>query len=123
MTAAPSDITPSASKGNDVPLFVCEGRPVFRGDQLYVIESRYLQAAGDLVTAEFESHHDYVRVRTRNGAVPVVQIKALSWNPNPDFEDRRRIMAQTGIHSPSDVSHRDLQMYRLGLSDAARSTE
>jgi hypothetical protein len=100
------------------PLFhLKDGSPVHRGDLLHVAPD-YLNNAGATCTAEFPGGGcDAVTVRSANGAVPTVPIWALSRNPHPDTVDRQRLANARGV-STSQISRRDLEMFRAGLAAA-----
>ena len=63
-----------------VPLAWVEGKPVYRDDVLYV--KNHTGRTGSVVTAEFAENGDgYCRFRTYNGAVPLILLSELTWNP------------------------------------------
>lgn len=68
------------SEARMVPLAWVEGKPVYRDDVLYV--KNHTGRAGSVVTAEFAENGDgYCRFRTDNGAVPLILLSELTWNP------------------------------------------
>ena len=61
------------------PLFIVEGRPVFKGNVLFHPDR---DRTGGRVTAEFDgggASEGDVTVRSDNGAVPTVRIGSLTW--------------------------------------------
>ena len=68
------------SEARMVPLAWVEGKPVYRDDVLYV--KNHTGRTGSVVTAEFAENGDgYCRFRTYNGAVPLILLSELTWNP------------------------------------------
>lgn len=98
------------------PLFhLYDGSPVHLGERLHIAPD-YLNQAGATCTAEFRSDGcDTVTVRSEGGAVPTVPIWALSREPHPDTADRQRLADALGVY-PSEISRRDLKMFRAGLA-------
>lgn len=98
-------------------LFVCEDRPVRRGDRLHVAPA-YHSRAGAAITAEREAADGFALCRSLNGAVPTLPIAALSWQPHPETQDREQIAKQRPY---TRITDRDVHVWRLGRdAEAAR---
>jgi hypothetical protein len=88
-------------KQNNEPYFYLDGRPVFKGQVLY-IKPKWHQEVGESVTIEYKPNQDnQITVRCDNGAVPTIPIIALSWSL-PEETRAREDMRKIGITSPTD---------------------
>jgi len=108
---------PTTSGQGEVLFRLEDGSPVYGGDTLHVAPE-YLRKAGAVVTAAFRCDHVAaieVTVRSKNGAVPTIPIKALSREPHPHTIIVSEISAATGIMM-SDVSNRDIRVWKAAIA-------
>lgn len=98
-------------------MFELEGRPVRRGDRLFVAPG-YFQRAGPQVTAIVEARDGQLTVRSQSGgAVATLPVNALSWEPHPDTVDMETMQLQ-GIDRPTPEL---LKVWRRGRDQNNRS--
>lgn len=99
------------------PLFTLEGRDVYEGDELHVDPAFHRQAGARVEAYRAADGSDVVRCRSASGAVPLVPLHALSWQPFPETVVRESLV-RGGLRSPS-AGH--LQAYEIGRKEAVDS--
>lgn len=98
------------SEQSVVVLFECQGRPVHKGDRLFVAP-QYAPWAGVEVEAYCEVIGGSAVFHTiPYGAVPTLPITAVSWAPHPDTVDLERKRSQGIVQ----LTSHDLRVWRSG---------
>lgn len=98
------------------PLFELEGRPVMRGQELHIAPSYHWRAGARAKVERFHNDEE-VQLRSDNGAVPTVPVRALSWRAHPDTVAMEQ-MAEAGL---GRASPRDLAVWKAARAQPAQA--
>jgi len=98
------------------PLFELEGRPVMRGQELHIAPSYHWRAGARAKVERFHNDEE-VQLRSDNGAVPTVPVRALSWRAHPDTVAMEQ-MAEAGL---GRASQRDLAVWKAARAQPVQA--